>query len=105
MIKFGLALLMASLGGCANGIFVAPAPSSVIMAKDRSYVFDPIPEPPMMLMNIPRTKTQQEKTMQFLIGAIFGIVLATIGAHGVANYVDHGVDLIKKEAVQLNKKI
>jgi hypothetical protein len=41
--------------------------------------------------------------MNFLTGMIFGIVLATVGAHGVANYVDRGVQIIKHEAVQLNK--
>ena len=41
--------------------------------------------------------------MQFMIGVIFGIVLATVGAHGVANYVDKGVSIIKHQAVQLNK--
>jgi hypothetical protein len=41
--------------------------------------------------------------MNFLTGVIFGIVLATIGAHGVANYVDKGVAIIKHEAIQFNK--
>jgi hypothetical protein len=41
--------------------------------------------------------------MNFITGVIFGIVLATIGAHGVANYVDKGVAIIKQEAVKLNK--
>jgi hypothetical protein len=45
-------LLVISLSGCAHAIFVAPAPESVITAKDRTYVFDPVPEPPMMLMHV-----------------------------------------------------
>jgi hypothetical protein len=38
--------------------------------------------------------------MNFLLGVIFGIVLATVGAHGVANWVDKGVNVIKQEARQ-----
>jgi hypothetical protein len=45
-------LLVMSLSGCAHTIFVAPAPESVITAKDRTYVFDPVPEPPMMLIHV-----------------------------------------------------
>jgi len=41
--------------------------------------------------------------MNFLLGVVFGVVLATIGAHGVANYVDKGVAIIKHQAVQLNR--
>jgi hypothetical protein len=41
--------------------------------------------------------------MNFLLGVVFGVVLATIGAHGVANYVDKGVAIIKRQAVQMNR--
>lgn len=41
--------------------------------------------------------------MNFLTGVVVGIMLATVGAHGVANFVDRGVNIIKHEAVQLNK--
>jgi hypothetical protein len=41
--------------------------------------------------------------MNFITGVVFGVVLATVGAHGVANYVDKGVSIIKHQAVQLNK--
>jgi hypothetical protein len=41
--------------------------------------------------------------MQFLIGVIFGIVLSTIGAQGVAGYVDHGVSFIKKQSIEFSK--
>jgi hypothetical protein len=41
--------------------------------------------------------------MNFLAGVVFGIVIATIGAHGVANYVDKAVTVIKQEAIKMNK--
>ena len=41
--------------------------------------------------------------MNFVTGIVFGVVLATVGAHGVANYVDKGVSIIKRQAVQLNR--
>ena len=39
--------------------------------------------------------------MNFLIGVVFGIVLATVGASGVAKWIDKGVGVIKQEAAQL----
>ena len=41
--------------------------------------------------------------MNFLLGVVFGIVLATVGAHGVANWVDKGVSAVKHQAIQMNK--
>jgi hypothetical protein len=41
--------------------------------------------------------------MNFLTGVVVGIVLATIGAHGVADYVDRGVNAVKVQAVQLKR--
>jgi len=41
--------------------------------------------------------------MNFITGVVFGVVLATIGAQGVANYVDKGVAIIKHQAVQMEK--
>lgn len=41
--------------------------------------------------------------MNFLMGVIVGIVLATIGAQGVARFVDKGVNVIKHQAVELNR--
>jgi len=41
--------------------------------------------------------------MNFLMGIIVGIMLATVGAHGVANWVDKGVAAVKREAIQMNK--
>lgn len=41
--------------------------------------------------------------MNFILGVVFGIVLATIGAQGVARFVDKGVGVIKQQAVQMNR--
>ena len=41
--------------------------------------------------------------MNFLLGTIFGIVLATVGASGVAKWVDKGVSAVKSQAVQMNR--
>ncbi len=41
--------------------------------------------------------------MNFILGVVFGIVLATIGAQGVARFVDKGVSVIKQQAVQINR--
>jgi hypothetical protein len=41
--------------------------------------------------------------MNFLLGVVFGIVLATVGAHGVANWVDKAVGAVKHQAVQMNR--
>lgn len=39
--------------------------------------------------------------MNFIIGVIFGIVLATVGASGMAKWIDKGVGVVKQEASQL----
>lgn len=39
--------------------------------------------------------------MNFLVGVIFGIVLATVGASGMAKWIDKGVGVVKQEAAQL----
>jgi hypothetical protein len=39
--------------------------------------------------------------MNFLIGVIVGIVLATVGASGVAKWADKGVSVVKQQAQQL----
>lgn len=41
--------------------------------------------------------------MQFLIGIIFGIILATVGFTGVAKLLDHGVDKVKAVSVEVAK--
>lgn len=39
----------------------------------------------------------------FIIGAIFGIVVSTIGVSGVVNILDKVVTVTKAQAVQINK--
>ena len=39
--------------------------------------------------------------MQFLIGIIFGIVIATVGFTGVAHLLDRAVDVTKQETVRI----
>ena len=41
--------------------------------------------------------------MQFIIGIIFGIVIATVGFSGIANMMDHGVNGIKYQAKELSQ--
>jgi hypothetical protein len=41
--------------------------------------------------------------MQFVIGTIFGIVLATVGFSGVAKVLDHGVVKMKEVSVEVAK--
>jgi hypothetical protein len=38
--------------------------------------------------------------MNFIVGVIVGIVLATIGATGVARWIDTGVNVVKQQAHQ-----
>jgi hypothetical protein len=39
--------------------------------------------------------------MNFIAGVIVGIVLATVGASGMAKWIDKGVNAVKQEAAQL----
>jgi hypothetical protein len=39
--------------------------------------------------------------MNFIMGVVFGIVLATVGASGLAKWLDKGVAVVKQEAAQL----
>jgi hypothetical protein len=41
--------------------------------------------------------------MQFIIGIILGIVIATVGFSGIANMMDHGVNGIKHQAKELSQ--
>ena len=43
--------------------------------------------------------------MNFLIGIILGIVIATIGVTGVARIADKGVNVIKRQSVEINKEL
>jgi hypothetical protein len=39
----------------------------------------------------------------FIIGTIFGLVLATVGFSGIANMLDKGVDTVKEKSVEIAK--
>lgn len=39
--------------------------------------------------------------MNFLLGVLVGIVLATVGAQGVAGWIDSGVAVVKQQAQQI----
>jgi len=39
----------------------------------------------------------------FIIGTIFGLVLATVGFSGIARILDHGVATVKSQSEQLAK--
>ena len=40
---------------------------------------------------------------KFVIGFVFGVVVASVGFTGVARMADHGVDTIKSNAHNLSK--
>jgi hypothetical protein len=39
----------------------------------------------------------------FILGAIFGLILATVGFSGIARMLDHGVEKVKSESKELAK--
>jgi hypothetical protein len=39
----------------------------------------------------------------FVMGTIFGLVLATVGFGGIARMLDHGVEKVKSESKELAK--
>jgi hypothetical protein len=39
----------------------------------------------------------------FIIGTIFGLVLATVGFSGIARMLDHGVEKVKTQSVEMSK--
>jgi hypothetical protein len=39
----------------------------------------------------------------FIIGTIFGLVLATVGFTGIARMLDKGVETVKTQSVELSK--
>jgi hypothetical protein len=41
--------------------------------------------------------------MQFIIGVLVGIVIASVGFSGVANILDRGVEAVKTQTQELNK--
>ena len=39
----------------------------------------------------------------FIMGTIFGLVLATVGFSGIAKMLDRGVDTVKEKSVEMAK--
>lgn len=39
----------------------------------------------------------------FIVGTIFGLVIATVGFSGIANILDRGVDTLKTKSQELAK--
>lgn len=39
----------------------------------------------------------------FIAGTIFGLVLATVGFSGIARILDHGVEKVKTQSVEMAK--
>jgi hypothetical protein len=39
----------------------------------------------------------------FIIGTIFGLVLATVGFSGIARMLDHGVEKVKTQSQEMAK--
>jgi hypothetical protein len=39
----------------------------------------------------------------FIVGTIFGLVLATVGFSGIAKIMDKGVDTVKSKSVEMSK--
>jgi len=39
----------------------------------------------------------------FILGTVFGLVLATVGFSGIAKMLDHGIDKVKTTSVEMAK--
>ena len=39
----------------------------------------------------------------FILGTIFGLVLATVGFSGIAKMLDNGVEKVKTQSVEMSK--
>jgi hypothetical protein len=40
---------------------------------------------------------------QFILGTIFGLILATVGFSGIARMLDRGVETVKTQSQELSK--
>jgi hypothetical protein len=49
------------------------------------------------------THTERQDMKGFIIGTIFGLVLATVGFSGIAKILDHGVDKVKTTSQEIAK--
>jgi hypothetical protein len=39
----------------------------------------------------------------FILGAVFGLILATVGFSGIARMLDKGVDTVKEKSVEMSR--
>jgi hypothetical protein len=39
----------------------------------------------------------------FIVGTVFGLILATVGFSGIARMLDKGVDTVKEKSVEMSK--
>jgi len=39
----------------------------------------------------------------FILGTVFGLVLATVGFSGIAKMLDRGVDTVKEKSVEMSR--
>jgi hypothetical protein len=39
----------------------------------------------------------------FILGTIFGLILATVGFSGIARMLDKGVDTVKEKSVEMSR--
>jgi hypothetical protein len=39
----------------------------------------------------------------FILGAVFGLILATVGFQGIARMLDKGVDTVKEKSVEMSR--
>ena len=48
-------------------------------------------------------KRQEAVMKMFVIGTVFGLVLATVGFSGIARIMDRGIDTVKTQSQELAK--
>jgi hypothetical protein len=57
-----------------------------------------------IVKTIPLTHRERRQLMKaFILGTIFGLVLATVGFSGIAKMLDKGVDTVKTQSTELAK--
>jgi hypothetical protein len=57
-----------------------------------------------IVKTIPLTHRERRHFMKaFILGTVFGLVLATVGFSGIAKMLDKGVDTVKTQSQELAK--
>jgi hypothetical protein len=49
------------------------------------------------------THTERLDMRMFILGAVFGLVLATVGFSGIARMLDNGIDTVKTHSQEMAK--